>query len=46
MLEGKWGAKGSVEKGFEEFMGNVGPEAYNGVVVRRYITEGGGDGRH
>ncbi len=39
MLEGKWGVEGSTVKGLEEFVETVGPEAYNDVVLRRYIAE-------
>ncbi len=39
MLEGKWGVEGSTAKGLEEFVETVGPEAYNDVVLRRYISE-------
>ena len=39
MLEGKWGVEGSMAKGLEEFVETVGPEAYNGVVLSRYIAE-------
>ena len=44
MLEGKWEAEGSTAKGLEEFVEAVGPEAYNDVILRRYIAQRGGDG--
>ena len=44
MLEGKWGVEGSTAKGLEEFVETVGPEAYNDIVLRKYIAERGRNG--
>jgi len=39
MLKGKRRVEGSTAKGLEEFVEAVGPEAYNDVVLCRYIAE-------